>query len=67
MSTLLYTIAAQRVPVLLAAALLLTEPMFAVGCASVVLKEIPSLWFGIGSLFVLSGLLAIARGSESAA
>lgn len=65
-STLLYTIATQRLPALLAAALLLTEPVFAVVFASVVLKEIPTLWFGIGSLFVLSGLLPIARGSESA-
>ncbi len=61
MSTLLYTIAAQRLPALLAAAILLTEPLFAVVFASFLLQEIPSLWFGVGSLFVLGGLLAIAQ------
>ncbi len=63
-STLCYTIAAQRLPTILAAAILLTEPMFAVLFASVLFKEIPSFWFGFGSCFVLSGLLFIARGAE---
>ncbi|MGC1306056.1 MAG: DMT family transporter [Phormidesmis sp.] len=66
-STLFYTIAAQRLPALLSAAILLTEPIFAVLFASVALKEIPSLWFGIGSLFVLGGLFAIATGHEAKA
>ena len=66
-STLLYTIAVQRLPPLLTSALLLTEPIFAVLFASVLLKEIPSVWFGIGSLFVLSGLLSVANGARSQA
>lgn len=64
-STLLYTIATQRLPALLAAAFLLTEPLFAVLFASVLLQEIPSLWFGFGSVFVLAGLLLIAKGTEA--
>ena len=66
-STLLYTIAAQRLPALLAAAFLLTEPLFAVLFASVLLEEIPSLWFGFGSIFVLAGLLLISKGTEASA
>ena len=65
-STLLYTIATQRLPVLLAAALLLTEPIFAVLFASALLKEYPSVWFGFGSVLVLSGLLLIAKNTEAA-
>ncbi|MGB3670328.1 MAG: DMT family transporter [Phormidesmis sp.] len=65
MSTLCYTIAAQRLPAILAAAILLTEPMFAVLFASILLKESPSFWFGLGSCFVLSGLLSIANGTEA--
>lgn len=57
---LCYTVAAQRLPVVLATAILLLEPMFAVLFASVVLQEIPSLWFGIGSALVFWGLLSIA-------
>ena len=64
-STLLYTIAAQRLPALLATALLLTEPIFAVIFASVALEEIPSWWFAIGSFFVLGGLLSIAKATET--
>ncbi len=64
MSTLCYTTAAQRLPAILAAAILLTEPIFAVLFASVILKEIPSLWFGFGSCFVLVGLLFIAKGTS---
>lgn len=63
-STLCYTIAAQRLSALLAAAILLTEPIFAVLLASITLREIPSLWFCIGSFFVLGGLFSIARNSE---
>jgi drug/metabolite transporter (DMT)-like permease len=56
-----YTVAAQRLPVVLTTAILLLEPMFAVLFASFALQEIPSLWFGIGSILVLWGLLSIAR------
>ena len=65
MSTLLYTVAAQRLPALLATALLLTEPMFAVILASIALKEIPSGWFAMGSFFVLGGMLSIAKTAET--
>ncbi|NJO42490.1 MAG: DMT family transporter [Cyanobacteria bacterium CRU_2_1] len=58
---LCYTAAAQRLPVVLTTAILLLEPMFAVLFASVALQEIPSLWFGIGSVLILWGLLLIAR------
>jgi drug/metabolite transporter (DMT)-like permease len=58
---LCYTVAAQRLPVVLTTAILLLEPMFAVLFASIALQEIPSLWFGIGSILVLWGLLSIAR------
>jgi len=37
------------------------EPVFATLFASVALREIPSLWFYIGSVLVLCGLLLIAR------
>ena len=67
MSTLLYTVAAQRLPALLATAFLLTEPLFAVMYASVLLKEAPSLWFGFGGVFVLVGLLLIAKGAKATA
>ncbi|MFB2981869.1 DMT family transporter [Microseira sp. BLCC-F43] len=58
---LCYTVAAQRLPVVLTTAILLLEPMFAVLFASIALQEIPSFWFGIGSILVLWGLLSIAR------
>jgi drug/metabolite transporter (DMT)-like permease len=58
---LCYTVAAQRLPVIMTTAILLLEPMFAVLFASIALQEIPSLWFGIGSILVLWGLLSIAR------
>jgi len=64
LSTLCYTIAAQQLPAILAAAILLTEPIFAVLFASVILKESPSLWFGFGSCFVLLGLFSIAKGTN---
>ena len=64
MSTLLYTVAAQQLPALLATALLLTEPVFAVVFASVALREAPSGWFAAGSFFVLCGLLSIARNTD---
>lgn len=59
--SLCYTIAAQRLPVIMATAILLLEPGFATLFASVALREIPSLWFYVGSLLVLFGLLLIAR------
>ena len=62
---LCYTVAAKCLPVVLTTAILLLEPMFAVLFASVALREIPSLWFGIGSLLVLCGLLSITRGANS--
>jgi drug/metabolite transporter (DMT)-like permease len=62
---LCYTVAARRLPVMLSTAILLLEPMFAVLFASVALQEIPSLWFGIGSLLVCGGLLSIAREGSS--
>jgi drug/metabolite transporter (DMT)-like permease len=60
-----YTVAAQRLPVVLTTAILLLEPMFAVLFASIALQEIPSLWFGIGSILVFWGLLLIARVANS--
>lgn len=60
-SSLCYTIAAQRLPIVMATAILLLEPVFATLFASVALREIPSLWFYIGSVLVLCGLLLIAR------
>lgn len=62
---LCYTVAAQYLPILLATAILLLEPMFATLFASVALQEIPSLWFGIGSALVLWGLLLISREANS--
>lgn len=62
---LCYTVAAQCLPVVLTTAILLLEPMFAVLFASVALQEIPSLWFGIGSVLILWGLLLIAREANS--
>jgi drug/metabolite transporter (DMT)-like permease len=55
-----YTVASQRLPVILTTAILLLEPLFAVFFASIALQEIPSLWFGIGSILVFWGLLFIA-------
>jgi drug/metabolite transporter (DMT)-like permease len=60
-----YTVAAQRLPIVLTTAILLLEPMFAVLFASIALQEIPSLWFGIGSILVFWGLLSIARSANS--
>jgi drug/metabolite transporter (DMT)-like permease len=57
---LCYTVAAQRLPVILTTATLMLEPMFAVLFASVALQEMPSLWFAIGSVLVFWGLLSIA-------
>jgi drug/metabolite transporter (DMT)-like permease len=56
-----YTVAAQRLPIVLTTAILLLEPMFAVLFASIALQEMPSLWFGSGSILVFWGLLSIAR------
>lgn len=58
---LCYTVAVQRLPVMLTTAILLLEPMFAVLFASVAFQETPSLWFGLGSILVLGGLFPIAR------
>jgi drug/metabolite transporter (DMT)-like permease len=58
---LCYTVAVQRLPVMLSTALMLLEPIFSVLFASVALQEIPSLWSGVGSLFVFGGLLSIAQ------
>lgn len=60
-----YTVAAKRLPVLLTTAILLLEPMFAVLFASVALQEIPSPWFGIGSVLVFGGLLSISTEGNS--
>ena len=62
---LCYTVAVQRLPVVLTTAILMLEPMFAVLFASVALQEIPSLGFGIGSVLVFYGLLLIARVANS--
>jgi drug/metabolite transporter (DMT)-like permease len=62
--SLCYTVAAQRLPVVLTTAILLLEPVFAVLFASIALQEIPSLWFSIGSVLVFLGLLSIARGAN---
>ncbi|PSB43631.1 DMT family transporter [Chroococcidiopsis sp. CCNUC1] len=62
---LCYTVAAQRLPVVLSTAILLLEPVFAVLFASIALQEIPSLWFGIGSILVFWGLLTITRATNS--
>lgn len=63
--SLFYTVAAKRLPVLLTTAILLLEPMFAVLFASVALQEIPSPWFGIGSVLVFGGLLSISTAGNS--
>jgi drug/metabolite transporter (DMT)-like permease len=60
-----YTVAIQRLPIILSTAILLLEPLFAVLFAAIALQEIPSGWFGIGSLLVCAGLLVIARGGDS--
>jgi drug/metabolite transporter (DMT)-like permease len=60
-----YTLAVQRLPIMLSSAILLLEPLFAVLFASIALQEIPSLWVVFGSIFVLGGLLLIASGSQT--
>jgi drug/metabolite transporter (DMT)-like permease len=60
-----YTVAAQKLPIVLTTSVLLLEPMFAVLFASIALREIPSLWFGIGSILVFWGLRSIARAANS--
>jgi drug/metabolite transporter (DMT)-like permease len=60
-----YTVAAHRLPIVLTTSILLLEPMFAVLFASIALREIPSLWFGIGSILVFWGLRSIARAANS--
>jgi drug/metabolite transporter (DMT)-like permease len=60
-----YTVAAHRLPIVLTTSILLLEPMFAVLLASIALREIPSLWFGIGSILVFWGLRSIARVANS--
>jgi drug/metabolite transporter (DMT)-like permease len=59
-----YTVAAQRLPIVLATSILLLEPMFAVLFASIALRESPSLWFGIGSILVFWGLRSIAKAAN---
>jgi drug/metabolite transporter (DMT)-like permease len=61
---LCYSMAAQRLPVLLTTALLLLEPIFAVLFASIAFQEFPSLGFGFGSLLVLGGLLLITKAAN---
>ncbi len=60
-----YTVAAQQLPIVLVTSILLLEPMFAVLFASIALREIPSLWFGIVSILVFWGLRSIARAANS--
>jgi drug/metabolite transporter (DMT)-like permease len=60
-----YTVAAHRLPIVLTTSILLLEPMFAVLFASIALREIPSLWFGIGSILVFWGLRSISRTANS--
>jgi drug/metabolite transporter (DMT)-like permease len=60
-----YTVAAHRLSIVLTTAILLLEPMFAVLFASIALREIPSLWFGSGSILVFWGLRSIARYTNS--
>jgi drug/metabolite transporter (DMT)-like permease len=60
-----YTIAAQRLPIVLTTGILLLEPMFAVLFASIALREMPSLWFALGSILVFWGLRSIARAANS--
>ncbi len=62
---LCYTRAAQRLPVVMTTAILLLEPVFATLFAYVALREIPSLWFYMGSVLVLCGLPLIARSVNS--
>jgi drug/metabolite transporter (DMT)-like permease len=62
---LFYTLAVECLPVLLTTSILLLEPMFAVLFASIALREIPSLWFGIGSILVFWGLRSIAKVANS--
>lgn len=61
---LCYTVAVQRLPVMLSTAIMLLEPIFSGLFALVALQEIPSLWSGVGNLFVFWGLLSIARDSN---
>lgn len=58
---LCYIMAAQRLPVLMTTSILLLEPVFATLFASIALREIPSLWFYVGSVLILCGLLLMAR------
>jgi drug/metabolite transporter (DMT)-like permease len=60
-----YTVAAQRLPIMLSSAILLLEPLFAVLFASIALQEIPSLWVALGSFLVFGGLLFIASGGKT--
>jgi drug/metabolite transporter (DMT)-like permease len=60
-----YTIAAQRLPVIVSTGILLLEPIFAALFASVAFREIPSFEFYVGSAFVLCGLLIIAGSVDS--
>jgi drug/metabolite transporter (DMT)-like permease len=59
-----YSVAVQCLPVILTTAILLLEPVFAALFASLALQEIPSFWFGIGSVLIFLGLLLIARKAE---
>lgn len=63
--SLCYTIAAQRLPVVLTTAILLLEPMLAGLFAFVALQEIPSLGFSLGSVLIFWGLMSIAREANS--
>jgi drug/metabolite transporter (DMT)-like permease len=60
-----YTVAVQRLPIMLSSAILLLEPLFAVLFAAIALQEISSLWFGFGSILVFGGLLLIAHESQT--
>jgi drug/metabolite transporter (DMT)-like permease len=60
-----YTVAARRLSPLLTTAILLLEPLFAALLAAIALHQIPSLWFGIGSILVFGGLLAIASANDA--
>lgn len=62
---LCYTIAAQCLPIVLTTSILLLEPVFAAIFASIALREIPSIWFAIGSGFTFWGLLVIARKTDA--
>lgn len=61
--TISYAIAAKRLPPIMTTGILLFEPVLAIIFSFIILYEIPSVWLAPGLLFIIVGLIYMAKSS----